>query len=120
MTMSVLLTSIRSLMSVGALRNEPSYENRALTEPAVVAYDRNVRYDTVRVAILDNLDIVLSPGQTTFSEKFCQVMLKSYQENCDTILSLCEVENQQQTKTATSNKPSPKSYPEMVRQIFLL
>ncbi|GAV02183.1 hypothetical protein RvY_12780 [Ramazzottius varieornatus] len=115
MTMSVLLTSIRSLMSVGALRNEPSYENRALTEPAVIAYDRNVKYETIRVAVLDNLDIVLTAGQTTFSEKFCQVMLKSFSENCETIITLCEVEIQQQANLPPSTtKPQPRGYnPEM-------
>ncbi|OQV16886.1 Ubiquitin-conjugating enzyme E2 Z [Hypsibius exemplaris] len=96
MTVSVVLTSIQSLMSVGALRNEPGHEKQLLTDPSIIAYDHNVRYDTIRVAVLDNLDLALQqtgparPGQLFWPEKFKRAMYSSFHKNFNEMLSACE------------------------------
>ncbi|GAV08335.1 hypothetical protein RvY_18045 [Ramazzottius varieornatus] len=97
MTLSVTLTSIQSLMSVGAMRNEPGDEDTPMNSPRLIAYDRSVRYKTIRVAILDNLDRALHNDQTTFPEKFRQAMFQSFLRTCDNLMSVCVVEHEQRT-----------------------
>ena len=75
------------------MRNEPGDEDTPLSSPRLIAYDRSVRYKTIRVAILDNLDKALQEDQTIFPEKFRQAMFRTFLKNCDNLIGICQMED---------------------------
>jgi ubiquitin-conjugating enzyme E2 Z len=56
-TIGSVLLSIRSLMNSSPYNNEPGFENTPISAPEPKHYNHYIRYETVRVAVLDMVDL---------------------------------------------------------------
>lgn len=92
LNLQTMLQSIQSLMSVAALTNEPGFEKLKPSDPQVVSYDRFVRHETIRVAVIASLEAALNPPrpESQMPAKFRKAMYSYFEQNFSDLTTACD------------------------------
>lgn len=93
MSVETVLKSIQSVMSTEAIRNEPGYEHFLKSNPEVKEYDKIIRHETIRIAVVDSVKKAVKPGnESGIPEKFRETMLRRFLLNVERVVQECELQ----------------------------
>jgi len=87
---SVLL-SIQSLLQEYPYRNEPGFEDTPVTSPEVIEYNRYIRFETMRVAVIDSIEsLVLKHEDPSGDDRLANFAAEHFMEYVEFYKHLCE------------------------------
>jgi len=107
-TIGSVLLSIRSLMNSAPYRNEPGYEDIPTSDPACKQNNQRIRYETIRVAVLDMVD--LASKSAFLPEALASLVISSFSESTEAYKYICDEYSFLDGRTSTDGSGRPTTF----------